>query len=187
MKSPIIASLSALGSTPWIPLNYLQRSFAVSLAVVLSSGAVLTYTVQHTYDEPGPDAEHAVSIARATTVATVTDPLHKLSVGDTSVIYGSGSSQLNSQTDVAGRMIPWQVATVVDANNYTYTVANAGPAAAGVLTRAKNFRVFNHSVLANLSARGDSNYNFPPQATRLIITAYTSGTADFIINQGQGL
>lgn len=187
MKSPVIVSLSAAGNTPWVPLNYVQASFHVSLAVLLTSGATLTYSVQHTYDEPGDDGiRRDLSIARAATVATVTQTAHKLSVADSVMIDGTGSSQLDCQLDSQNRPIAWDVASVVDANNFTYTVANAGPAASGPNPRSKMLRVFNHSVLVGLTARADSNYNFPPQAVRLKITAYTGGTADLIIAQGRG-
>lgn len=187
MKSPVTVSLSALGSTPWVPLNYLQQSYHVSLAVLLSSGASLTYTVQHTYDGLSDDfIRRDLVISRTTTVATVTETAHKLSVGDTTIIDGSGSSVLDCQLDAAGRPIPWQVATIVDANNFTYTVANSGAAAAGPNVRGKNLRVFPHAVLAALTARADSNYNFPPTAVRLTIGTYVSGTADLLIIQGFG-
>lgn len=189
MKSPVILSLGAAGSTPWMRLNYLQRSFGVSLAVLLASGSVLTYSVQHTYDDPTDAAIRKISIARAATVATVTDTAHKLSVGDTVIIDNTGSSVLDCQLVggvLGAQPIPWQVASIVDANNYTYTVANSGPAAANPTARGKNFRVFNHPVLAALTARADSNYNMPPQAVRLVITAYTSGNADLIVTQGLG-
>lgn len=38
-------------STGWIPLDHRKEDFKVSLAVILSSGASLTYTVEHTLDD----------------------------------------------------------------------------------------------------------------------------------------
>lgn len=49
---PVRVQLSnAVGVTPPIPLDINQSPFAVSIAVSLSAGASLTYTVEHTYDD----------------------------------------------------------------------------------------------------------------------------------------
>lgn len=51
MKSPITVTQSAVGSTRWVPLDYKQVPFNVGMGVKLSAGSVLTYTVEHTFDD----------------------------------------------------------------------------------------------------------------------------------------
>lgn len=174
---PVYVTMSAQGNSAWVRLNDLQIAFTVGLAVIPSSGASLTATVQHTFDDPSIDRRHAVSIARVTTTATVTDANHGLSVGDSAVITGSGDANLDGDREVI---------TVVDANNYTYTVANTGAAASGPSVMAANFRVFPHATLAALAARADGNYAFPPQACRLRLPTFVSGRCELIIVQGMG-
>ena len=67
---PIKQTLDALGNAPWIPVNFRTNDFGVGIGVNVSSGGVLTYSIQHTFDLVS-DAV-SVSIARITTVATVT-------------------------------------------------------------------------------------------------------------------
>lgn len=50
MPRPIRKTLSAAGVTPPVPMDTYQDS-ATSVAVVLAAGSVLTYTVEHTYDD----------------------------------------------------------------------------------------------------------------------------------------
>lgn len=60
---PATTALTGLGSSPLIPLDINQSPFNVSVAVALSVGANLTYTVEHTYDDiyaPGFDPSTAV-------------------------------------------------------------------------------------------------------------------------------
>lgn len=164
---PVQVTLSAAGNSAWIPVNRIQPgSFKIGLAVYLSSGAVLTYRVQHTLDHQ--QDFRPVTIARSTTVATVTDVAHKLSVGDSIVVSASGSTNLDGTYDVA---------SVVDADNYTYTVANSGATAGSVNSQVKSYRVLSHTSLVDLTARADGNYEFPPVMIRLRVTAYTSGSA----------
>jgi hypothetical protein len=51
MKSPITVTQSSLGSSRWIPVDYKQTPFNIGMGVKLSAGAVLTYTVEHTFDD----------------------------------------------------------------------------------------------------------------------------------------
>ncbi len=48
--TPQVISLSSLGSTAWIPVDYKQNPFNISATVVLSNTPNLTYTVQYTTD-----------------------------------------------------------------------------------------------------------------------------------------
>lgn len=170
---PIKLTLGALGNTPWVPLDYLQIPFAVGMAAIPSSGAVLTYSVQNSFDTM--EDQDLIKITRAGTVATVTDVAHGLSVGDGIVITNSGDANLDTQIA--------NVATVVDANTYTYTVANTG-LTASITAKVLQMRQFPDAILFNQTVRAEGNYAFPTRACRLVVSAYTSGTVDLIILQG---
>lgn len=176
---PVDAVVGALGNSKWLPMNYVMNCFQIGMAVYVYGG--LTCKVQHTMDDPGPDGRRVVSIARTTTVATVTDKGksglgHGLAVGDGLVIE-SGSPTFATETA--------DVASVIDLNTYTYTVPNSG-ATADPSARLSSFRVFDHPLLTGLTARLDGNYAFNIQAIRLKVTAYTSGFAELIALSGMG-
>lgn len=177
MTAAISVTLAAAGNSAWIPLNRLQVPFGVALGGMPSSGASLTWKVQHTFDRLDSDAERLITISRAGTVATVTDAGHKLSVGDSIIVAGSRSSVLDGTNDIA---------SVVDANTYTYTVANSGATASANGTRVKSLRVFDHATLVGQTARADGNYAFPVSACRLVVTTYSSGNVTLDVLQGMG-
>lgn len=177
---PITVRVSSATFSPWIPVNRLQRSFGVGIGCYISSGAVLTYSVQHTFDALylDPNPTNFVKIVRTTTSANVLKVNHGLSVGDWAKITNSGSSNL----DFAEKGVA--VATVVDADNFTYTVANSGTAADNGFATLQSARVFDNVILSGVSLRGDTNYSAPVVAVRLIVTAYTSGFVDMDVIQG---
>jgi hypothetical protein len=186
-------SLSAVGVSPWIPHDYWQTPPAISLAGFISgiSGAGATWGVQFTQDDIGSGAARPVqSISQTTTVITVTGdpgPLqvtgypgvssqvgHGLSVGDSVMIFGTGTSMDGY----------WPVATVPSATSYTLTSTisqSAGPALNGSVVSA---RVFPHSVLVNQTVRAISNYILPVRASRLQVTAWTAGVVTLQVAQG---
>ena len=49
--SQIVVGTNGVGSSPWVLDNHLATVWALAVAVSLSGGAV-TYTVEHTYDDP---------------------------------------------------------------------------------------------------------------------------------------
>ncbi len=172
---PQVTQLSAAGNGPWEPVNRQQTAFAIGLGVFLSSGATLTYSIQHTFDDP--TLNYPITISRSGTTATVIMQQHLLSVGDSVVIVNSGDSNLDGTHEVA---------TVVDANTFTYTVANTGATVSAPQAVATPYRVYNHASLVNQTVRADGNYAFPIQAFRLIVSSYTSGTVTAIAIQGMG-
>jgi len=48
---PVTVTVSSATTSATIPLDWRENDFKVALAVVLSGGAVLTYSVQHTFDD----------------------------------------------------------------------------------------------------------------------------------------
>lgn len=179
MRPIVVGPLSANGNSIWIPLNRLQIALSIALAGIPSSGASLIWAVQHTFDDLSSDSERQVQITRAGTVATLVDAVnpHGLSVGDSLIIMGSGSTNLDGTYDVA---------SVVDANTVTYTVVNTGATASNSGTRAKYLRVFPHATLTGQTGRADGNYAFPPTACRFVISGYASGSFRGEVVQGMG-
>src|SRR5438105_13323018 len=96
MKSPAKIFLSAVGNSPFIPLDYIQHPFQVTIAGLLSSTGNLTWSVQYTYDEMNKDTSEPIAIARTGTTATVTWTDHGMVTGDSVIITDSGSSNLDS-------------------------------------------------------------------------------------------
>lgn len=175
MRSPIVVRRAAVGNSAWVPLNRLQQSFNVGLGVKFSSGGVLTVTVQHTFDDLWKIYTD-FTIARVTVTATVTEVAHGLSVGDYINVTNAGAP-LDGE---------FSVATVVDADNFTYTVANSGVAASAGIASLQKARVFDHLILAGITASADGNYVNPIVATRLRCSAYTSGFAELNVIQARG-
>jgi hypothetical protein len=169
--------MAAAGSSPWAVMNQVQANFGIGCGVSLDSIANLTYTVQHTFDDPAA-VGRPIAIARVGTTATVTDVAHHLNTGDSVVIWGSGDPNLDTQN---GSDI-----TVTGVDTYTYTVGNTGATASGTGALVRSFRVFPHVSLVNLTAKADGNYAFPIEMIRLKITAYTAGSATLAILQGMG-
>jgi hypothetical protein len=171
---PVVLTLGAAGVTPWVPVNYIQNGFLLGMSGEMTSGGGLTWAIQYTMDDLGQEFR-PVSISRSTTTATVTDPDHRLSVGDSIIVAGTGSSNLDGT---------YAVASIVDANSYTYTVANTGAAAGGVNSKLKSLRVLTHATLTDQTASAAGSLAYPVRAVRGAVTAYTSGKIDFTFLQG---
>lgn len=165
---PSTVRLSAAGFSPWILLNRLIAGFGVGLGVKLSSNGNLTYSVQHTFDDLYERTE--VLFTRSGTSLTVPKINHGLSVDDWVQISGGTIWDAT-----------YAVASVTDQNNFVVTVANSGvTSASGYVQTA---RLFPHEDLAAETASADGNYEFPPRACRLIVTAFTAGYADLTVIQ----
>lgn len=171
---PQQVTLGAAGFSSWLNINRIPSSgsFAVALGVELTSGASLTYSVQHTMD-PLYLPTKEWSAARSTTTGTITRVDHQLSVGDW--VQMDAAAPFNQA---------YSVASVVDADNFTLTVANSG--ATAVAKGASNLwtaRVAENSGLSAKTASAEGNYAFPPTACRLTITTYVSGKATLNVIQ----
>jgi hypothetical protein len=171
---------AVLGPGPAIPMDYRTVPFAVGVMGVPSSNATLTWAVQHTLDDPGPDGAFPVSYSQTTTVITVTDLRqlngvngHGLSVGDS--VYLAGVPGIPDSTELT-------VATVTSQSVYTLTAPLSQSAAGNAV--AHNFRWDTHVSLTGQTGRNDGNYAFPVRAIRLNITAYTAGYIDLMLLQG---
>lgn len=176
MTVPVTRRVSSLAFSTWIPLNWRTQSanYGIGIGVILSSGASLTYSVEHTFDYIWPTQKN-FSGSRSTTTVTITKVNHGLSVG--SYWYTDPAAPAPFAGEFA-------VAAITDADNFTYTVANSGATsvAFGVFEGA-GARVLPHSVLAAKTATADGNYAFPCRACRLNVTTWVSGFADLIVYQ----
>lgn len=50
MPRPIAVTVTSATQSAWLPVDSRQTPFNVGMGVVLSGGAALTYTVEHTFD-----------------------------------------------------------------------------------------------------------------------------------------
>ena len=193
---PVRVTVSAAGNSQWIPLNYIETAFAVSVSVIPWSTATgVSYTVQHSFDDLDQSkvAGNSIQITRAAGVATVFDPGpdglgHGMSTGDNVIITGSGPPFDTPQTSVGIQHGDLGADITVTSNTgYTYAVPNSGALADSGFATVRRMRVFNHAVLVAQSARLDGNYAFPPRAIRLKAVTLTAGSIDFLVVQGSEL
>lgn len=185
--------LSAGGSSAWrVPGPMMLSPGGLGLALTFTSNANLTASVQYTYDDP-TQTPRQVTINRAGTVATITDPGHNLNVNDNVLISQDASGTFGPAPVQPGGAVPqptgYDIATVVDQNNYTIAVPNAG-SVGPVTALLQSFRVFTHPTMGAQSgtppARIDGGFNWQIGAYRLKVSAYTAGTATLVGQQGKG-
>lgn len=161
-----ITDTSVGGASGWIPVDWRQAPFSVSLHVDVQGTG--TYKVQHGFTNW---VKNVVKLARTTTTATLTYTNHGLQVGDSLIVEGAGAPFDGT----------YGVASVTDANNVTYTVANSGLTASE--GRCLFVRVADHSTLTAKTASADGNYAFPVQMVRLNITSTGTGKYAFTVTQ----
>lgn len=173
MSGQQVRRLTATGISSWMLVDTRRKWLGIGVGVKLSSGASVSYTVQHTFDNLRVQFEDFTA-TRVTTTVTVTKTNHGLSVGD--YVYQESSG------------VPFDgdhnVASVTNANVFTYTVADSGAATSGAFGRMATARVFPHADLAALTASGQSNYMFPPQAVRLNATIVSGFVDVTLLQQG---
>lgn len=184
MRSPIKVKISgAPGISPWIPLDYLARTFNVGLFASLSedASAAATYSVEMTPDNPnaGKSVRNpVVSLTRTTTTATLSFAnAHDLVANDALKVYNSGDPNLDGDQTVVSAPSPTSI---------TYTVANTGATAGSPYTEAIGLRVFGvATAMTAATTRQSASLQTPVWAVRLHVTALTAG--DIILEIVQGL
>lgn len=169
-------SQSAIGVSPWIQVNYRQSPFSASVAVDLDSVAsLITYTVEHTFDDFGA-FQQVASIVRVGTTATVTyNTPHDLNTGDAIIIKMSSVPGLDGQFTV----------TVVTPTLLTFTSPISGSATAESGAQVTNLRVFPKANMSAKTTSAEDTYIAPVTGIRLNVTALSAGKATLIVNQGQ--
>lgn len=174
---PITQKFSAAGLGAPVMINYLQSAFAVALYIYFA-GAALACKVQLSGDDPSQNRRQPglPLVTRVTTTATVVDTAHGLVTGSTVFVQGAGAP---FDTPAAGADI-----TVIDANTYTYTVTNSGLTVGQNGFTLSHLRWFDHATLGAVTASANGNLAFPVRAVRLNVATLTTGTVDFVVEQG---
>ena len=176
---PITQRLSAAGYAPWVPINRLQTSFNTNVSAVLSSGAVLAYSIEYTLDnaQDPRNLTQQFTLSRTTTVLTVTKTAHALSVGSSVKLWGNGGANLDGD---------FNVASVVDDNNFTVTVGNSGLTAGNGVGWLQTLRVLPLTAPTTNSASSSFGLDHVIVAVRVRVNTWTSGTLDFQVIQSRG-
>lgn len=99
---PTSVSRTGTGASAWIPVDYAQSAFSLSVAVVVSG--TVTYDVEHTFDDifdssvtPTAFKQAALTAQTANKDGSYTSPIRAVRVNNTS---GSGTTTL---TVIQGR------------------------------------------------------------------------------------
>lgn len=175
MRTTSQISQAAVGPTPWVPIDNSLLGFGLNIGCYVSSGASLTYKAQYTHDDL--NRFQVCGITRSTTVATVKLTAHGLTgVTDSVIVRGTGDTNLDGT---------YTVASIVDANTFTYTVANSGATVAKATAECAVVRVFDHSTIAAKTANFDGTLTVPVTAVRLNLTVWASGTVTMLLNMGR--
>lgn len=172
MRQQVQATGSAAAATPWAPVSDSQNPFNVALYALPSEDyAATSYTVQVTPDDP--QAVRQATFTTSGTTATVTDPNHGLSTGDSLVAQGT-----NSSADTYPNAVD---ITFVDDNTYTYTTG-ASPPAKGIL-RVTTMRVVNVGTAVTAATRAATLLQTPCRAVRAKLAGWTVGIFNMLVIQ----
>lgn len=196
---PVLAVVTAPGTSQWIPVNYVSAWFGLAAAILPDAAvATIAASLQYTYDELGTVADNqdftgtrTVSWTRSGTTLTITDtgPFglgHGLSNNDSVILQATGSSNLNSPQATAPQRgdLGWTV-TVTGPTTYTATVTNAGGVAG--TGKATALRVHTSTTItAATNVRSDGFIQTPVQAVRLTVGTLTGGNVSLRVTQGMG-
>jgi hypothetical protein len=72
MRPVVITKSGSTGATAWIPVDFKQSPFNIGLAVTVGAG-VLTYTVEHTFDDVYDTTVTPVAFPHSTIAAQTTN------------------------------------------------------------------------------------------------------------------
>jgi hypothetical protein len=181
MRSPVKVSLTAVGLSQWIPLDYLARYFNVGLYASLSQDASgITYSVLSTPDNPNQTKANLNPVASLTQtggVVTLTwSKPHNLVAGDTAVVWNSGDPNIDGT---------WLVASTPSDSQITYAAAAATLATGSANTQAQPVRAFAVSTaFTAATTRQQAALTEPCLAVCLRVSALTGGTAYLEVVQG---
>lgn len=160
-------TVAAAAVGDWIPVN--RRSWgSIGFTVNPQPSAAGTYDVEFT-ESNLQNGTKKVPISRSTTVLTISLVNHGLAVGDDAIITESG--------DYDGVEV---VASVVDADSFTVTVAASGDSRSATVAP-----VIADTVVDFAAATGKNSglINASVVAIRLNCTSSTTAAHDILINQ----
>jgi hypothetical protein len=144
----------------------------VGVAVVCSSNISATYTVDYSFDNPNVPVP--CKLSRSTTTATLTLVNHGLTTADSIIVAGTGSTSLDGT---------FAVASVVDQNTITYTVANSG-VTSSTSGQVSVMRVFSDiTALSAKTANAQALITTPIMAVRLRCTIFAAGYMTMLVLQ----
>lgn len=188
MRMKTIA-LAAAGVSQWIPVDWVQASFAIGVNCNCQGGGTYSYKLQHGYSDSVLDTVH-VNITRSTTTATIVFPSgvngdgesvpgHGLKVGDNLQIFAAGAP-FDGSNDVA---------SVVDTHTVTITVANSGLTASPLnIAYAKKVYVEDDATIASgTTGSKEASVTVPCFAIRLNAATVTSGQIMLTVGQGHNV
>lgn len=198
MRSPVTVTLTAAGSTNWVPVDQVNAPFSLSLQVIPSSNFSGTaITVQHTYDSLGLDGQRGVTFSQTATTVTITDTGvatgqtgpggttgHGMASGDSVILLNTAQQALAAgKVSIDGQY----TVTVTSATQYTITVTPSQTFVGSAL--ANNLRVQQNPTITGtgVTVRTDAQYQYPVRAIRLSAATLTAGSVDMVAVQGIAL
>ena len=157
-------TLSSAAASPWLPVSGRGDAFGIGFGASCGSTWNGTYSIQHTFSDIQNPV--AATFAQSTTTVTVTLTDHGLTTSDAVIVSGT------RETGVEGQ---FEVATVTNANVFTYTSGTSQTVAAGAACKVAPVKVYSHDTVAAQTATADGGYDLPCRAVRGIVTTYSAG------------
>ena len=109
-------TLDSQGNANWLPVDYRSNDFGIGIGVNLSDSGSLTYSIQHSFDNPHDDIDCVITRSGTTATATFKEP-HGKAVGDSITVTHNREDNLKGTFDIA---------SVPSDATLTYTVAATG-------------------------------------------------------------
>lgn len=157
----------------WIPVD--RRSYGtIGFTVRPHTSSAGTYSVNFT-ESPIQKGRERSALSRSTTTLTINYPLHGLTTADDVILTDVRNG------DYGGR---YAVASVVDANNITVTVADAGSAPTATVIPVVVDTVTDFSGVSGLLS---GNIFASVSAFRLNAASVTTAPVDIIYNQVENI
>lgn len=193
--TPQVISLSAAGSTAWIPVDYKQNPFNISLAVVLSNTPSLTCKVEYTLDDvfntsitPTAFNVDGLSAVTSNTTGYITSPVKAIRLTVSSWTSGTATvTALQGGVDSNG----WRsdielLQNHVEDHASIFRTNNANlPTGAFDILPYWDLTNITGDTTAGLTVSVDYNVTFAGRPTiRIDIPAGTSGTKNLIGTTG---
>ena len=155
----------------WIPVD--RRSYGtIGFTVHPHTSSAGTYSVQFTESEIQKGRK--CNVSRSTTTLTINYQSHGLTTSDDVILYGSYAGDYNAR---------YAVASVVDANNITVTVADAGTSTIAYVIPVIVDTLTDFSGVSGLLS---GNIFASVTAIRLNATSVTTANIDLVFNQVEG-
>ena len=167
-------AVAGTGNSPIALVNHRQQSFSVTARVTVPSTETATYSVYESLDDP--ETQLICTLSRTGTTATLTYTNHGLNVSDWVLVRDQGS--------VFDGL--FQVASVVDANNITYTVANSGATAGTSFANFAPIRTIVPTALSAKTATAENTWTAPIRVLIMKISAHSVGTGSLVFEVLQG-